>query len=118
MYNSGEGRFFGPRFGVHGDAKCPGGFGDGQCFVKFFFQKYLDQPNYQIVDTDYENYSIIYSCHEDDMQYLWLMSREPTLSDDLLDQMMATAKAALPNYDFTQLTKDVQKESKCKYVNK
>ena len=52
------------------------------------------------------------------MQYLWLMSREPTLSDDLLDQMMATAKAALPNYDFTQLTKDVQKESKCKYVNK
>ena len=118
VYNSGEGRFFGPRFGVHGHAKCPRDttqFGEGQCFVKFFFQKYYDEPNYQIIDTDYENYSIIYACHEDDMQYLWFMSRTPELSDELYSQMMDTAKATLPNYDFTQLIKDVQREDKCKY---
>ena len=104
VYNSGEGRFFGPRFGVHGDAKCPADsieeFGEGQCFVKFFLQPFYDAPNYQIIDTDYENYSIIYACHEDDMQYLWLMSRTNTLDDDLLASMMDKARAALPNYDF------------------
>ena len=119
VYNSGEGRFFGPRFGVHGDAKCPldpTEFGDGQCFVKFFLQPFYEAPNYQILDTDYENYSIVYACHEDDMQYLWFMSRTPTLSDDLFDQMMSTAKARLPNYDFSQLIKDKQDEKKCNYV--
>ena len=85
VYNSSESQFGGPRFGVHGDAKCPAGFGDGECFVTFFKQPFQSTPNYQIVDTDYENYSLIYACAEDDMQYLWLMSREATLSDELYD---------------------------------
>ena len=80
-----------------------------------WFQKWDTEPNYRIIDTDYDNYSIIYSCHEDDMQYLWFMSRQPTLSDELYEQMMATAKAALPNYDFNQFIKDTQDASKCKY---
>ena len=120
VYNSGEGRFFGPRFGVHGNAYCPqdtSEFGEGQCFVQFFSQPFYDSPNYQIIDTDYENYSIIYACHEDDMQYLWLMSRTNTLSDELLNQMLATAADALPNYDFTQLIQDVQNGSKCEYIS-
>ena len=66
-----------------------------------FFQSWAAESNYQVIDTDYENYSIIYACAEDDMQYLWMLSREPTLSDDLSKQMMATAMEALPNYDFT-----------------
>ena len=118
VYNSGEGRFFGPRFGVHGDAYCPKDtdeFGEGQCFVKFFNQDYYDTPNYQIIDTDYENYSLIYACHEDDMQYLWFMSRTDSLDDATYNKMMDKAKATLPNYDFDQLIKDTQVE-KCKYV--
>ena len=115
VYNSGQGRFFGPRFGVHLSAQCPAEFGQGQCQVKMWYQKWDKEPNYRIIDTDYDNYSIIYSCHEDDMQYLWFMSRQPTLSDELYEQMMATAKAALPNYDFGQFIKDTQDASKCKY---
>ena len=119
VYNSGEGRFYGPRFGVHGDAMCPSDtseFGEGQCFVKFFTQPFYDTPNYQIIDTDYESYSIIYACHEDDMQYLWLMSRTPELSDELYESMMDKARTALPNYDFDQLIKDDQALEKCKYI--
>ena len=48
------------------------------------------------------------------MQYLWFLSRQPTLSDDLYQQMMDTAKAALPNYDFSQFIFDVQND-KCNY---
>ena len=83
VYNSSKGRFFWfPRFGIHGDAKCPADEEPGQCYVKFFapFTRWDKEPNYQVVDTDYENYSIVYSCDEDDMQYLWILSRTPTIS--------------------------------------
>ena len=49
VYNSRQGIFFGPRFGVHGDAMWPlnaSEFGDDQWFIKFFFQGYDDTPNY------------------------------------------------------------------------
>ena len=118
VYNSGSSRFYGPRFGVHGNAYCPtdtAEFGEGQCFVQFFTQPFYDSPNYQIIDTDYENYSLIYACHEDDMQYLWFMSRTPTMDDDTYQMLLEKAKVAVPNYDFTQSTFDVQ-NSKCTYV--
>jgi len=117
VYNSGQTRFGGPRFGVHGKAKCPATSGSGQCFVTFFFQPFDSQPNYRIIDTDYENYSLIYSCDENDMQYLWLMSREPTLSDELYNQMIATAQEKVPHYDFSQLIMDKQNANKCKWVS-
>ena len=120
VYNSGQGRFHGPRFGVHGDAKYPADtietFGQGQMFVKFFFQKFYDSPNYQIIDTDYDNYTIVYACHEDDMQYLWLMTRVPIPEQSLIDQMKETAKAALPNFVWENEIADSQDVSKCKYV--
>ena len=104
VYNSGEGRFHGPRFGLHGHAMCPGDpstYGEGQCYVTFFFQPFKKLPNYQIVDTDYENYSIVYACEEDDMQYLWFMSRTPTMDDDTYQMLLEKAKVAVPNYNFT-----------------
>ena len=75
-------------------------------WVKFFFQKYYDEPNYQIIDTDYDNYSIVYACHEDDMQYLWLLTRVPNPDQALLDKMRDTALAALPNFDWSKEVRD------------
>ena len=116
VYNSSQTRFGGPRFGLNGDAKCPATEAAGQCFVTFFSAPFADSTNYQVVDTDYENYSLIYNCDENDMQYLWMMSRGPTLSADLYNQMIATAKEKLPNYDFTQLIMDDQSASICNWV--
>ena len=82
VYNSSENADFGPRFGLHGDAKCTGE--PGQCFVKFFkWQPWGDSPDYRVVATDYQNYSIVYNCLEEDMAYLWVLSRTPTLSMEL-----------------------------------
>jgi lipocalin len=120
VYNSGSSRWYGPRFGVHGDAKYPADtistFGEGQLFVKFFFQDWYDTPNYQIIDTDYDTYTVLYSCHEDDMQYLWLMTREPMPEQTLIDQMMETARAALPNFVWENEVKDTQNPDRCTYV--
>ena len=115
VYNSSQ-AFIGPRFGVHGQAKCPAETGPGQCFVKFFFQKF-DTPNYQIIATDYDNYSVIYACHETSKAFLWIMSRTPTLSDELLKQAQVKAALTLQHFDFDNMLTDVQgEENGCKYV--
>ena len=59
------------------------------------------------MDTDYDNYALVYSCSPDDMAFLYFLSRETTLPDYMSDDMLANAKSRLPNYDFTQLIKDV-----------
>ena len=116
VYNSSQ-AFIGPRFGVHGDAKCPAETGPGQCFVKFFLQPY-DTPNYQIIDTDYETYSIIYACHANSAKnFLWIMSRTPTMDQAVLKQALVTATLNLPNFNFDNLITDVQgEENGCSYA--
>uniref|UniRef100_A0A182JQH2 Apolipoprotein D n=1 Tax=Anopheles christyi TaxID=43041 RepID=A0A182JQH2_9DIPT len=45
-----------------------------------------DESNYWVLDTDYENYSIVWSCEpigeERSLEYYWLLSRTPSLPDD------------------------------------
>ena len=80
MYNSSQGRFENPRFGLTGNARCPNG--DGQCFVEIFGEDYTSTPNYKIVDTDYVNYTVIYECGDEgdpDFAYLWFLARTPTV---------------------------------------
>merc|ERR1711953_722286 len=98
-------------------SKLPADEEPGQCFVKFFspFTRWDSEPNYQIVDTDYDNYSIVYSCDEDDMQYLWILARTPTISEEMSDMLTSKAFAALPNYTTENLIMDDQDVKKCKY---
>merc|ERR1719400_614357 len=105
-----------PRFGVHGNAKCPSDQGSGQCFVRFFapLVQWTDDPNYIIVDTDYDNYSIVYSCDGTEMLALWIMSREPTISDEMKATLTAKAFAALPTYPQDRLISDIQTDQ-CTY---
>ena len=107
VYNSSQLKWGGPRFGVHGDAKCPADSAPGQCFVKFFFQGWQPTPNYQIIDTDYETYSIIYACHDNEY-FLWIMSRTPTMDEATLTFALTKAKTALPHFDFSKMVVDVQ----------
>ena len=60
--------------------------------------------DYNIVDTDYENYSIVYSCRPDDMQLLWVLSRTPTIDKEMLESLNAQCKEKLPNYDWSKAT--------------
>ncbi len=48
-------------------------------------------------------------------QYLWFLTRDNIVSDNLFNAMMATAKASLPNFDFTKLAARVYQGPKCHY---
>ena len=49
------------RDGITGEAQCDKSQGD--CSVSFFGSGIdLTNPNYQVIDTDYDNYTMVYSC--------------------------------------------------------
>ena len=60
-----------------------------------------DEPNYWIIDTDYENYTIVYSCEPEDITNLWIMAREKTMSRELHVSLLAKIYPLLPNYDWS-----------------
>ena len=66
VFNSNKGNDYGEREGVTGTGWCPEDQLEGQCFVKFY-GGWPEDPNYLIVDTDYETYAMIYSCDPNDM---------------------------------------------------
>ena len=76
VYNSSEPRTGDAgRTGVNGTVSCAG-TPNGQCIVSFYGPP-PTVPNYLVVDTDYDNYSLVYTC--DDIQYFWILSRTPTM---------------------------------------
>ncbi len=90
---------FDKRTGVVGQGFCPDA--TGHCFVHFGGPQ-PKKSNYKVVETDYETYSIVYSCGFL-KSFLWLLTREAVVSDDLINQMLATAKKSLPNFDFSSM---------------
>uniref|UniRef100_A0AAG5CZY5 Apolipoprotein D n=1 Tax=Anopheles atroparvus TaxID=41427 RepID=A0AAG5CZY5_ANOAO len=45
-----------------------------------------DESNYWVLDTDYDNYALVWSCEpiggERSLEYYWLLSRTPTMPED------------------------------------
>ena len=103
---------FGARTGVVGTGYCPDA--TGHCFVKFYGPM-PKNSNYKVVDTDYKTYSIVYSCGIT-KSFLWLLTREPVVSDTLYNQMVATAKKNLPNFDFSRMDARDYQGPKCSYA--
>jgi lipocalin len=114
VYNSNQFSWGGPRFGIHGNAQCLPEYGPGKCAVRFVPWKSWE-ANYQIVSTDYENYSIVYNCVPDFAQ-MWILSRTPTLSDDTMTKVMGIISDIVPDYETNELYFDLQNDPKCDYM--
>ena len=87
----------------------------GSCYVSFFGTPYPANPNYNIISTDYDNYSIVYSCNSD-KAYLWFLTRTPTISQDEYDAMYAIAYEALPNFNWNTWLPDGYQGPQCTYA--
>merc|ERR1712156_165367 len=115
VHNTSQSRWGGPRFGIKGHVTCPAEENvANQCVVNFWPWKTYTRGNYYVLETDYTSYSMVYNCETDDMAYLWILSRSPTMDADLLSQLEAKAATYLPNYDFDNLVYDRQDDI-CRY---
>jgi apolipoprotein D and lipocalin family protein len=114
--NTGQDKDFGKRGGVDGDVKCPEA--DGKCYVAFFHKPFSEQPNYIVIDTDYDNYSMVYSCHSGPTADLWILSRTPVMDLALYNPLIYSAMEKLPQFDFKTLNDHLTVQGdKCTYAD-
>ena len=86
---------------VRGQAKCNASA--GSCTVGFFGKSTDGPANYNILGTDYENYSVVYNCENKayglfHTTVLWILSRTPVLSEDKLKEAQDLIQAKIPGY--------------------
>ena len=89
------------------------GLPSGQAKVGFFGSE-PTEANYLIMDTDYDSYSMVYSCDPNSIAMYWILSRTPTMDEATIDQLNAQAAQMLPNYDWSIATLDRQGGT-CRY---
>ena len=96
---------------ANGQAKCDD---RGRCVVAFpdLFGNYsftnLDgssKPyNYNVLITDYISFSVVYTCLDGwfwNNQYLYILAREPTITNTKYQEIKAAVQNIVPDYDFT-----------------
>ena len=57
------------------------------------------------MDTDYETYSIVYSCENwfgglASFDYMWILSRTPGMEEALVSSLVAQIEEKVANYEF------------------
>lgn len=84
--------------------------------VKFFW--YAPAGDYQVLDTDYENFAIVYSCdtyYVAKTEYIWILTRQQVVDDSVIMKALKTLKEKVPDYDQTQVRRTKQAGT-CKYL--
>ena len=106
LYNSGEAQYqVGGRTGVTGTALASA---DGTGTITVSISRPATEPNYTVVDTDYENYSVVYNCSTKNqgLAELWYLIRHPVATQAQLNQYNGITNANMPNYDTSTLIID------------
>ena len=93
--------FFLSYYAVSGSARCQN---SGTCFVNFSGDGNMEgSTNYNVLDTDYTSYSIVYSCRStkwyEKEESLWVLTRDTTISESLLTTIKDKIKEKVPEYN-------------------
>eukprot|EP00355_Strombidium_rassoulzadegani_P008208 CAMPEP_0168616124 /NCGR_PEP_ID=MMETSP0449_2-20121227/4868_1 /TAXON_ID=1082188 /ORGANISM="Strombidium rassoulzadegani, Strain ras09" /LENGTH=72 /DNA_ID=CAMNT_0008656905 /DNA_START=581 /DNA_END=799 /DNA_ORIENTATION=- len=61
-----------------------------------------NETNYQVIDTDYENYSLVYNCNEmTQYQIVWILSRKPVMDSATMVKVLGILAERVPNFSPT-----------------
>ena len=93
----------------------------GQAYLDVSFSKLAPSFPYQVLDTDYETYSIIYGCGGlsslFSVENVWIMTRDQVASDDLLATLKGKVTEILPQYDQDEFLSMTPQGGDCSYPN-
>mmetsp|Transcript_11542 Transcript_11542/g.15594 ORF Transcript_11542/g.15594 Transcript_11542/m.15594 type:complete len:127 (+) Transcript_11542:274-654(+) len=96
--------------------------GDSSFVVEFFDEKPdpAGKPNYNVINTDYDSYAIVYSCEDIipgyiSFDYFWILGREMQMSDSTILPLVDMVKNLLPEYGFFQNHMMTHQSDWCSY---
>ena len=96
-----------------GVAKCKG----AHCKVKY--HKLIPEGDYRILETDYKTFALVYACESifgvAKNEYIWLLSREKVVRDDVINKAKKFLADRLPWYNLNNLIRTRQGGS-CVYL--
>ena len=99
-----------------GHATCVSPDKSAACEVEFFGKAFDGTINYNVIDTDYDSYTIVYDCSEASQnQIVWLLSRTPVMSDATLVKVMAILAEKVPNFSPTHFDGITYQGDQCAY---
>ena len=65
----------------------------GKCYISYLGLKQPKTSNYMVLDTDYENYSIVYHCRRlTQEQIVQILSRQPEMNRPKFNQILEILK--------------------------
>ena len=71
--------------------------------LKVQFKSWLPAGSYNVLDTDYDNYSIVYSCDGIgswwNFEYLWILTRADNPTEKVIKEAQDRIRMHLPEYD-------------------
>ena len=93
---------------------------DGGLWVSFFGNapKPGAKPNYNILSTDYENYTIVYDCDnygKTSRTDLWILGRKPVMDADVLEKAKGIVAEKIPSYDMSKHSIYTKQGDSCPY---
>ena len=81
-------------------------------YLKVKFVPFVPAGDYKVLGTDYDNYTVIYTCNGFlgmyNIEYVWILTRDTNPSDDVLNTAMDVVREKVPLYDITALTTTAQ----------
>ena len=96
-----------------GNAVCDG----PHCQVKFFW--FSPNADYRVMDTDYENYALVYACNDiflGKVDLVWILTRSQNPEQKYIDQALATLKARVGEYTTEDNLLWTFQGPNCKYI--
>ena len=73
-------------------------------YLKVKFVPLVPAGDYKILETDYDNYTVIYTCtgvpHTFNVEYAWILTRDQNPSDEIMSKALSVLAEKVPKYDF------------------
>ena len=109
--------------GITGKAVPSNVSGSGSLVVEFFGEPDPNQPgNYNVVDTDYETFTIVYDCDDHNakgLNYVYetfgILARDKDISDEKIEEIAAIMKEKVPGYMYETFTVRTTQGGDCDY---